>query len=86
MFAKSLILATLATLALAAPPTPVQHIAARQSSAAAGGLSSLLGGTGGAGGLVSPTNMAILRWKCLDCSSRIRILRDLKSWNAPSPE
>lgn len=47
MFAKTIIFATLATLALAAPPTPVNELAARQTG---GGLADLLGGAGGAGG------------------------------------
>ncbi|KAJ4413788.1 hypothetical protein N0V82_008332 [Gnomoniopsis sp. IMI 355080] len=62
MFAKTIFFATLATLALAAPPTPVNELAARQTgggladllgSGGAGGLASLLGGAGGATGATS---------------------------------
>ncbi|CAN8099049.1 unnamed protein product [Discula destructiva] len=49
MLANFLLLSVLATLTLAAPPTPINELAARQSSAADGGLSSLLGGAGGSG-------------------------------------
>lgn len=57
MFAKTIIFATLATLALAAPPTPVNELAARQTG---GGLADLLG-SGGAGGLVSTTVLPSMR-------------------------
>lgn len=50
MFAKTIVLAVLATLALAAPGSPVNELAARQTGS---GLDSLLGGAGGADGLVS---------------------------------
>lgn len=59
MFAKTIVFATMATLALAAPPTPVNELAARQTG---GGLADLLGGAGGAGGAGDLVSAAIIQF------------------------
>lgn len=72
MFAQTFLLATMAAFVVAAPATPVHEIAARQSGAAAGGLASLLGGAGGAGGLVSlPIPCPGFSLRCFDSKGGI---------------